>query len=86
MSLVTRRGWSFRHRLGKRLIWKVGPSKTASAKLKDQQIALTGLVDAIREYRRLAETAPLTLQGQKYTEAVEELNKAIDRAEAPCSN
>ena len=54
--------------------------------LKDRQIALTGLVDAVREYRRLAETTPLTLQGAGYAHAVQELNKAIDRAESLCSN
>jgi hypothetical protein len=55
--------------------------------LKDRQIALAGLlVDAVREYRKLAETTPLTLQGKNYADAVVELDKAIDRAEALCSN
>jgi len=52
----------------------------------DRQIALTDLVHAIREYRKLADTTPLTLQGSDYAHAVQELNKAIDRAEALCSN
>jgi hypothetical protein len=39
------------------------------------------LSHAIREYRRLAEAQPLTLQGSEYAQAVHELNKAIDRAE-----
>src|SRR5271157_5393983 len=50
--------------------------------LKERQIALAGLVD----YRRLAETTPLTLQGAGYAHAVQELNKALDRAEALCSD
>ena len=43
---------------------------------------LADLVHAIREYRRLAETTPLTLQGSDYAHAVQELNKVIDRANA----
>jgi hypothetical protein len=50
--------------------------------IRDRQIALVGLVDAIRVYRKLAETTPLTLQGSDYAHAVQELNKAIDRADA----
>jgi hypothetical protein len=34
--------------------------------LKDRQITLAGLVHAVREYRKLAETTPLTLQGSQY--------------------
>jgi hypothetical protein len=49
--------------------------------IKERQIALTDLVHAIREYRKLAESKPLTLQGSDYAHAVQELNKAIDRAE-----
>jgi hypothetical protein len=48
--------------------------------LRDRQLALAELVHAIREYRKLAESAPLTLQGSDYAHAVSELNKAIDRA------
>ena len=41
------------------------------------------LVHAIREYRKIADSKPLTLQGGSgYAHAVHELNKAIDRAEA----
>jgi len=50
--------------------------------IQDRQLALTDPVHAIREYRRLAETKPLTLQGSDYAHAVHELNKAIDRADA----
>ena len=50
--------------------------------IQDRQIALTNLVHAIQEYRKLAEATPLTLQGSPYAHAVLELNKAIDRAEA----
>lgn len=48
--------------------------------LKDRQTALTDLVQAIREYRKLTDK-PLTLQGSEYAHALLELNKAIDRAE-----
>jgi hypothetical protein len=41
--------------------------------LKDRQNALTELVHAIREYRKLADK-PLTLQGSEYAHAVQELN------------
>lgn len=49
--------------------------------IRDRQIALTDLVHAIREYRKLEDQKPLTLQGSEYAQAIEELNKAIDRAE-----
>jgi hypothetical protein len=49
--------------------------------LRDRQLALTELVHAVREYRKLAESKPLTLQGSEYAHAVQELNKVIDRAE-----
>jgi soluble cytochrome b562 len=49
--------------------------------LKDRQTALSDLVQAIREYRKLAEKQPLTLQGSEYAHAVQELNKAIDQAD-----
>ena len=52
----------------------------------DRQNALTDLVHAIREYRKLADSTPLTRRGVDYAHAVQELNKAIDRAEALCSN
>ena len=54
--------------------------------LRDRQAALIDLVHAVREFRHLAETKPLTLQGRDYAQAVEELDRAIDRAEALCSN
>ena len=50
--------------------------------IQDRQIVLAGLVHAIREYRKLAETTPLRLQVSDYAHAVHELNKAIDRADA----
>jgi hypothetical protein len=50
--------------------------------IQDRKIVLTDLVHASREYRKLAETTPLTLQGADHAHAVHELNKAIDRAEA----
>jgi len=48
----------------------------------DRQIVLADLVHAVREYRKLAESTPLTLQGSDYAHAVHELNKVIDRADA----
>ena len=45
-----------------------------------RQKAVTDLVHAIREYRKLGDQ-PLTLRGSEYAHAVQELNKAIDRAE-----
>ena len=47
---------------------------------RDPQLALAELVHAIREYRKIADSKPLTLQGSDYAHAVQELNKAID----PC--
>jgi hypothetical protein len=49
--------------------------------IQDRQTVLSDLVHAIREYRKLADTTPLTLQGSEYAHAVHELNKAIERAE-----
>ena len=49
--------------------------------LPNRQEALSELVEAIRKYRKLADKIPLTLQGADFAQAVEELNKAIDRAE-----
>jgi len=48
--------------------------------LKDRQNALTNLIHTIRELRKL-DDQPLTLRGSDYAQAVQELNKAIDRAE-----
>jgi hypothetical protein len=48
--------------------------------LKDRQNAITNLVHAIREYRKLVDE-PITLRGSDYAHAVQQLNKAIDRAE-----
>src|ERR1700679_736969 len=45
--------------------------------LRDRQLALAELVHAIRAYRAIAESKPLTLQGANYAQAVQELNKAI---------
>jgi hypothetical protein len=49
--------------------------------LRDRQDALSELVEATRKYWKLSEKTPLTLQGANFAQAVEELNKAIDRAE-----
>jgi hypothetical protein len=49
--------------------------------LRDRQDALSELVDAVRLFRKLADSKPLTLQGTDFAKAVERLNVAIDRAE-----
>jgi hypothetical protein len=49
--------------------------------LRDRQDALGNRVDTVRAYRKLADSKPLTLQGSDYAKAVEELNKAVERAE-----
>jgi hypothetical protein len=49
--------------------------------LRERQLALTELVRAIQHYRKIADSKPLTLKGSEYPQAVQELNKAIDRAE-----
>jgi hypothetical protein len=49
--------------------------------LRDRQLALAELVHAIQHYRKIADGKPLTPQGSEYPQAVQELNKAIDRAE-----
>ena len=42
--------------------------------LRDRQDALSELIEAIRKYRKLADTTPLTLQGSDFAQAVQELN------------
>jgi DNA repair ATPase RecN len=49
--------------------------------MRERQAALSELVHAIKEYRRLAEAQPLTLQGSEYVRAVKELDDAIGRTE-----
>jgi hypothetical protein len=50
-----------------RLTLKEGSSKTVSTKaLRDRQLALAELVHAIRHYRKIADSKPLTLQGSDY--------------------
>jgi hypothetical protein len=49
--------------------------------ITDRQNALHELVNAINQYRKLSESKPLALQGSDYAHAVQELNKAIDRAD-----
>jgi hypothetical protein len=53
--------------------------------VKNRQIALGDLVKAIQEFRKYADQ-PLTLRGWEYAHAVQELNKAIDRAEKLIQN
>src|ERR1700751_3675921 len=47
--------------------------------VNDRQAALQNLVQAIDEFRKFTDQ-PLTLRGSDYAHAVQELNKAIDRA------
>ena len=47
--------------------------------VNDRQAALQILVHAINEFRKFTDQ-PLTLRGSDYAHAVQELNKAIDRA------
>jgi hypothetical protein len=47
--------------------------------VNDRQAALQILVHAINEFRKLTDQ-PVTLRGSDYAHAVQELNKAIDRA------
>ena len=42
----------------------------------DRQIALTDLMHSIREYRKLADSTPLTPQGSEYAQAVQELEQS----------
>jgi hypothetical protein len=58
--------------------------------VRDRQLALADLVHVIRHFRQIADSKPL-IQGSDYAHAVQELNKAIDRAEAllhdcPCAD
>jgi hypothetical protein len=48
--------------------------------LEDRQKVISELLDAIRGYRKLADQ-PLTLRGSEYAQAVQTLNRAIDRAD-----
>ena len=50
----------------------------------DRQIALDGLLKAIREFRQFTDQ-PLTLRGGDYAHAVQELNKAIERTGFCCN-
>jgi hypothetical protein len=47
--------------------------------VKDRQLALAELLKAIREFRKFNDQ-PLTLRGGDHAQAVQSLNKAIDRA------
>ena len=49
--------------------------------LRDRTDALSELVDAVRLYRKLTDSKPLTLQGNDYAKAVELLDAAVERAE-----
>lgn len=48
--------------------------------LQEQQQAIADLLQAIREYRKLADQ-PLTLRGSEYAHAVQTLNEAIGLAD-----
>jgi len=44
--------------------------------LCERQNSLGELIDAFRQYRKLADKTPLTLQGSDFAHAVQELDKA----------
>jgi hypothetical protein len=77
--------WGLKDRAGvelppparKSISLNAGSRKTASVRRSDRQLALIELVHAIRQYRTIADSKPITLQGSEYAEAVQELNKAI---------
>jgi len=49
--------------------------------LRDRQLPLAELIHAIREFRTIADFKPPTLQGSEYPQAVQELNRAVNRAQ-----
>jgi hypothetical protein len=49
--------------------------------LRDRQLALAELVHAIKNFRKIADSKPLTLQESDYAQVVQELDKEIDRAQ-----
>jgi hypothetical protein len=49
--------------------------------LRERQDTLSELVDAVRVYRKLADSKPLTLQSDDYAKAVERRDTAIYRAD-----
>jgi hypothetical protein len=61
----------------RRLCVKDGGKK----RLRDQQDALSELGNAVRLFRRQADSTPLTLREADYAAAVERLNAAIYRAD-----
>jgi hypothetical protein len=50
--------------------------------VNDRRLALQNLVHAIYEFRKFT-NQPVTLRGSDYGYAVQELNKAVDRANDP---
>ncbi len=48
--------------------------------LRERQEALETLVDAVKEYKRLA-THPESIRGSEYAQAIHALGKALDLAE-----
>ena len=47
--------------------------------LQEHKITLDQLIKAVREFRKFADQ-PLTLRGSDYARALQELNRALDRA------
>jgi hypothetical protein len=52
--------------------------------IRDRQDALHELINAIKQYRKLSESKPLTLQGSDYAHAVLELNKRLTTQKDCC--
>jgi hypothetical protein len=52
--------------------------------IMDRKTALTELVHEIKEYRRLAEQKPLTLQGSDYAHVVQELKRRLIAQKGCC--
>ena len=60
--------------------WNPRRSRAQVSKPDALESALNELLKAIREFRKFTDQ-PLTLRGSEYAHAVQELNKAVDRAE-----
>jgi hypothetical protein len=83
LSDLDRKGRKLRALETQKLLRPAKRDAAASAQTsidKDRQVALGELVKAIGEFRKFT-AQPLTLRGSDYANAVQELNKAIDRAD-----
>jgi hypothetical protein len=70
-----------RYRPERRLIWRGRIVKDGVQKaLRDRQLALTELVHAIKHFRQIADSKPLTLQGSDYAHSVHPDGKGMARS------